>query len=292
MKPFVFYLHNIKSPEQFLKIINEFTPKFKFISYKDVEHIIYLKKEFRNCCHLTFDDGWFSVYNIVFPIIKEYQIPITIFVSPKICVEGGNFWYEEIKNCNPELIRDSLVSEGLYKPGISSLPVDLLLKELPIDILNQFIFELKKKNNIEFRDNQFINIDQLIEMQESGLVEVGAHTMSHPVLKYETSERSELEIKQSVENLSILLNTTIRTFAYPNGLPEMDFTQREINILKSLGIKTAFTVDPGFLSPNVNPFCIPRIGNINRIKIPFGIYLPSRANQKSLRKKIQTLKNV
>ena len=50
----------------------------------------------------------------------------------------------------------------------------------------------------------------------------------------EENEKSELEIGNSIVNLSNFLNKQIISFAYPNGIKKLDYDNREKNILKNM----------------------------------------------------------
>ena len=59
--------------------------------------------------------------------------------------------------------------------------------------------------------------------------------------------------------MSELTNEKSTLFAYPNGIPGLDYTSREITYLKEIGIKTAFSMNPAHLSKNANLHELPRI---------------------------------
>lgn len=47
---------------------------------------------------VTADDGWQSVYTYMFPIIKKYNIPVTLFIYPQTISNGKNaMTWEELK---------------------------------------------------------------------------------------------------------------------------------------------------------------------------------------------------
>jgi hypothetical protein len=57
-----------------------------------------------------------------------------------------------------------------------------------------------------------------------------------------------------------MLNRDVLHFAYPNGLPRLDFGEREKGLLKSLGISLAFTGESGFFDRKTDPYEIPSLG--------------------------------
>lgn len=47
---------------------------------------------------VTADDGWKSVYTYMYPIVKKYQIPVTLFIYPQTISTGKNaMTWDELK---------------------------------------------------------------------------------------------------------------------------------------------------------------------------------------------------
>lgn len=105
-----------------------------------------------------------------------------------------------------------------------------------------------------------MTVEQLKEVDHSGLVAVGAHTINHPVLTNENDDSCAYEIGESVTALAKLLEHPVRYFAYPNGRPGIDFGEREMNYLRSNNISMAFSTELDTLSVNSNLLSIPRMG--------------------------------
>ena len=97
-------------------------------------------------------------------------------------------------------------------------------------------------------------------MEASGLVTIGAHTINHPVLANETDKYCQFEIKESIDKLESILGHPIKYFAYPNGRPGFDFTDREMSYLKENNIALAFSTEIDHVSANINPLSVPRMG--------------------------------
>jgi peptidoglycan/xylan/chitin deacetylase (PgdA/CDA1 family) len=107
--------------------------------------------------------------------------------------------------------------------------------------------------------SQNMNLAQLKEVEASGLVTIGAHTLNHPILKNEDNQTSYTEITDSINKLEQLLGHPVKYFAYPNGRPGLDFGEREINYLKNKNISLAFSTELAHLSVSENRFSIPRM---------------------------------
>jgi len=94
--------------------------------------------------------------------------------------------------------------------------------------------------------------DQILEMQASGLVEFGSHTLRHPDLARLSLEEARCEAAESRRRLEALLGRPVTAFAYPYGsgayLPEVRATVRQAGYLHDFSIRQGITPwpwDPG-----------------------------------------------
>ncbi|WP_172805280.1 polysaccharide deacetylase family protein [Aquiflexum balticum] len=242
-------------------IIKMLSKKFEMISIEQLEDYYYGKLEGKNYCHITIDDGDNSVYSHLFPLLKKYQVPVSIFVSPKAVITGKNFWFQEIKGYDPvKLLQYYNKYKGTNFQFVNGKQVNALIKSCPIDEIHEIIKNFKKIYQIPDKERRCLTIEQLKELQASDLVGIGAHTLHHPILKNEKEDVVRIEIIESINQLSAILGEEVKYFAYPNGMPEFDFGNREINILKEKKIKLAFSTEGKNFSKNDNPLSIPRRG--------------------------------
>jgi peptidoglycan/xylan/chitin deacetylase (PgdA/CDA1 family) len=91
--------------------------------------------------------------------------------------------------------------------------------------------------------------------QLSPIVDFQSHTVSHPVLPYCSSEKSEWEIVRSRQQLADDYGIDVFALAYPNG----DYSDREMLLARRAGYSCAFTAEPGFNSDRTDPFQLKRI---------------------------------
>jgi peptidoglycan/xylan/chitin deacetylase (PgdA/CDA1 family) len=64
--------------------------------------------------------------------------------------------------------------------------------------------------------------DEVLQLANGGLIEVGAHTRHHPVLPQLSFESQRDEIQSSKRDLEALLGKKIAGFSYPNGRASVD----------------------------------------------------------------------
>jgi len=257
----VINFHVIKDVVRMEGILMLLKRHYNFVSAKNLEDFYYGNLMLKNACHITVDDGDKSVYDNLFPLIKKHKIPISIYVSPLSMKTGKNFWFQEIKNYDYQLLINYF--NEIHHTNIEYInnkQVNAFLKSLQSNDIYSLIDYYRGKMNIPTKERFGMDVSQILELSKSSLVEIGAHTLTHPILKNETKDNAKLEIKNSIDELSDILGSKIKYFAYPNGIPNMDFTEREVKILEDCGIKLAFTVENKRFTKNDHPLRIPRNG--------------------------------
>ncbi len=253
--------HKIYDKEWMRNVLLFLSNIYNIVSIQYIESYYYNQKPLHNCCHITFDDGDRSFYTTVFPIIKEFQLPVSIYVSPKIVKTGENFWFQEIRNYNKEVLRNIINNKYPYLKNINpKIPISAIFKSLQLTQIWEVISEYRSIMKIDAEKRMNMSESELKEVYNSGLVAIGAHTLNHPILANETETAAHNEIQSSIIELSEILGIPVRYFAYPNGIPQLDFGEREMNILKSMNIKLAFSTENKSFSIKDNPLSIPRNG--------------------------------
>jgi peptidoglycan/xylan/chitin deacetylase (PgdA/CDA1 family) len=241
------------------KVIILLNKMYHIVPLSSIEDFYYNGKELKNVCHITFDDGDDTFFDTVFPIIKKHNTPVSIFVSPLAINERRNFWFQEIRGYDRNFIR-KLIHDKVTVSSASSLSNSSIFKSMKLSEIWDIIKLYQKETKTNPKPCMNMNLQKILELQHSGLVHIGAHTLNHPILGNEDDETVEHEITSSVEKLRVLLNNRVSSFAYPNGKPDSDFGIREMNILKNIGIKIAFSTFNSTFSSSDNPFSIPRNG--------------------------------
>jgi peptidoglycan/xylan/chitin deacetylase (PgdA/CDA1 family) len=100
---------------------------------------------------------------------------------------------------------------------------------------------------------RYVTWEQLREMESTGLVFVGSHTLSHPDLT--VSRRVEREIFDSKTILEEKLGHSVTFFAYPSGR----FNARTEDLVKAAGYQAAFTTLFGGAAKPEQFFHLPRV---------------------------------
>lgn len=107
-------------------------------------------------------------------------------------------------------------------------------------------------------NNGFVTKDHLLELSRDRLCTIGAHTMTHPLLR--RVENSSWEISQSKKELEMIIDKTINCFAYPFGRYSA-ISKKVKKETENSGFKCAFcTVSAPLTESSSNDFMfLPRI---------------------------------
>lgn len=261
----VLHFHVVSSMEWFSNTIKTISKIYNFVSIEDVKSYFYNQKNYNNCCLITFDDGDKTFYENAFPVLRKLNIPATLFVSPKIIDEGFNYWFQEldylIKNLDVVNIKETICE--IINCDIEKIKYTMLysiFKCIKIADIYKVIDATKCKYKININRRYNLTNEQLMEINDSELVAIGAHTVNHPILSNETDENAEREITESIEELAKILDKDVKYFAYPNGISGLDYGSREQLILQKNKIELTFTTNKGFFNRNARPLEIPRTG--------------------------------
>lgn len=260
-KGLVLAFHKEDDEGLFEQILLALKAGYGLVSAAELEQLLLQKKNTSGICHVTFDDGHRSFYETVFPLLKKHQVPVSLFVSPEIISSETNFWFQEMEGYDESVLKNILADElNIALRSLDPYAAMDIFKCLPIGHITRIIERYQRQTGCGKKQPQNMNRVQLKELDASGLVNIGAHSMQHPVLQNERDESSFTEINRSVTELGKLLGRPVRYFAYPNGRPGIDFAGREMNYLAQSGISMAFSTELDTISAIKNLLAVPRMG--------------------------------
>jgi peptidoglycan/xylan/chitin deacetylase (PgdA/CDA1 family) len=103
--------------------------------------------------------------------------------------------------------------------------------------------------------DQYLTWDQVRELDRSGVVEIGAHTMDHADLPILPAELRRWEVGESKAGLERELGHEVRQFAYPYGA----YDAATIEAVREAGFETAVTTVAGTLQAPGHEFELTRV---------------------------------
>ncbi|MBT7051841.1 MAG: polysaccharide deacetylase family protein [Desulfobacula sp.] len=241
-------------------------------------------------CILTFDDGWCDFYQYVFPLLKKYSIPATVFLPTSFIGTGKVFWTDRIMNIfdtvqgqysgvkERNIPFSSLITQKVFDFSCTDLkdcyPAIDYLKSYKNNVIEGVLDELETFLDIDSTEDQervFLTWEEVMEMKESGLVEFGSHTHTHAILT--TLNRSEIryELEKSKEVLCSrgVVDPKFVPFCYPNG----NYNDEIAKMVQDAGYSLAVTTRRGWNERKANIFTLNRVGLHNDISSTPSLFL-------------------
>jgi peptidoglycan/xylan/chitin deacetylase (PgdA/CDA1 family) len=103
--------------------------------------------------------------------------------------------------------------------------------------------------------NRILSPEELISVEDGGLLDIGAHSVTHPVLSALPIAAQRDEITQCKFQLEEILGHTVSDFCYPHGA----YTAETIALVRSAAFTSACSVASRPVRPDADPFQLPRI---------------------------------
>lgn len=174
-----------KQFELHLRILKFF--KYETITFEELNRIGLQNRFYKKYIILTVDDGYKDNYEILYPLLKKYNMKAVIFLVSGL---KYNKWTVESSN-----------------------------------------------------EKQFylMSDEEVLEMQNSGLVEFGGHTLTHLSFLSSTEEEAKYEIFEDKKITERRLNKNLKVFAYPYGHRKEETKK----IVKNSGYLFAVSTDTG-----------------------------------------------
>jgi peptidoglycan/xylan/chitin deacetylase (PgdA/CDA1 family) len=209
----------------------------------------------KNAICVTFDDGYADNEEYALPILKKWKIPATVFVSTGF-MNGGCMWndtvIESLRHIDGRVNLDS-IGLGTYKTETetqkreSAFDIISRIKHMEsserLDVTN-FI---KSICPISLPADLMLDNNSLMNLVKSG-VEIGGHTVNHPILAKLSNEEALKEIEEGKDVIERITNQRVRYFAYPNGKLNNDYLIEQSVMVKNMGFEAAVTTEWGVSS--------------------------------------------
>ena len=231
------------------------------------------KKDQRTPLVLTFDDGYHDNYTHAFTLACELQIPITIFLVPGYIEGGSRFWWRESEYLVHHAQVDVATVEGqtyhlhrLEERKAFAQIVDTRVRNsISVIEREEFLNSIREilvvsaAGIAEEQDTLPLTWTEVQDMEASGWISFGAHTMHHPILAYMANPTEvQYETHECRKVLEQHLGHTVRSFAYPVGMTE-HIGEIGLHAVREAKYQWAVTAIHGFNVPQTDPYLLRRV---------------------------------
>jgi len=238
---------------------------------------------------LTFDDAALDTWTTAFPILRRHGLPATLFVPTGLVGRAGPFWWDRLARLSRtaaakgRCLGTFLVGAGVFENGQPWSDntlwrrVRLLEPSQRQEALDRAEAWLANDNEASpfvgraFQPDRATEVgrerpacetgamdwNHLAELDASGLITLGAHTVSHPVLAALDEEQLAAEVTGSRDRLAGWPSFR-KVFAYPYGdAPAIG--ARVEQAVRQAGFEAAFTTDETALSGREDRLSLGRV---------------------------------
>lgn len=252
--------------ESFDEQISQLSACFRFIPLS--EAVDGLRKGSlppRAAC-ITFDDGYADNAEIALPILQKHGVCATFFVAAGF-LDGGRMWNDTVIELVRHAPGDMLDLDGI---GLGRLVIDSVahrrevihsllgkLKYLAPESRQSTVDAMSALIPVELSDNLMMTSDQVRLLYNAGM-EIGGHTVSHPILARMDNDVARAEIASGREMLEGMIGGRVRLFAYPNGKPGQDYRADHVRMVRDLGFDAAVSTAYGAATARSDLYQLPR----------------------------------
>jgi peptidoglycan/xylan/chitin deacetylase (PgdA/CDA1 family) len=243
---------------------------------------------------ITFDDGYADNLHHAKPLLEHYEIPATVFVTGGHVGSQREFWWDELDRLllqpgslprklrlgsneywrewdlgesaiysNSDYLRDKYwhVEREEIPTARQRLFQDLhtWIQPATEEDRQSILRELAIQAGVEptgRASHRALTAEELNLLEAQGLIEVGAHTMTHPLLAGLPVDEQKHQILASKEILEKISNRPVTSFAFPHG----SYTKETITILREAGFLCASNTNANAVWQNTSQFELPRLG--------------------------------
>jgi len=222
---------------------------------------------------ITFDDGYANNAEVALPILRRHGLAATFFITSGV-LDGGLMWNDTVI----EALRATTSPRADFSEfGLGQLPlasvgerraaIDALLPAIRYmglaereDALRRLAVMLRCP---ELPRHLMMRRDQVRELHRSGM-EIGAHTVRHPVLSALPEDEARDEIARGRDELASIIQASVDVMAYPNGRPLRDYGPEHVEMARQLGFRGAVTTAPGAARAGDDLMQLPRFSPWDR----------------------------
>jgi peptidoglycan/xylan/chitin deacetylase (PgdA/CDA1 family) len=228
---------------------------------------------------LTFDDGYKSYFDHVYPVLEKLEMPSLVFLSTAFVDDPARRFAWDTLHLATQRTTRKEVRLPWGDEAVVSIPQESgkarqrlyticrsHLKHLKEPLQSELTQRLLERLGVTPADlevpRQVLNWDEVRATMP--LTRYGGHTHTHPIMSQLDSSALELEICLCRDRIAQETGAAPRFFAYPNG-GALDFTEMAKSLLRRHGFDVAFSAIEGLARPNPDWMMVERLPKANDV---------------------------
>jgi peptidoglycan/xylan/chitin deacetylase (PgdA/CDA1 family) len=227
---------------------------------------------------ITFDDGYADNREVALPLLQHHGVTATFFIATGF-LDGGRMWndsiIEAIRRCQHTTL--DLTALGLGRHPLAGsqdrrAAIDACIAQLkyrPTGPRNAVALQIAEIANVDLPSTLMMSSDEVRNLHRAGM-QIGAHTVTHPILTKLTPDEARREIQDSRTYLESLLGERVSLFAYPNGKLDDDYAECHADLVREMGFDAAVSTDRGVADASSDIMRLPRFTPWDRSHLRFG----------------------
>lgn len=227
---------------------------------------------------ITFDDGYADNFHVALPILQRCELSATFFIATGF-LDGGCMWndtlVETLRTFSGSVLDLSSLALGRYATGSVAekrRAISALIPQIKYRSVDQRIAiteKMARLARVQLSHDLMMTSHEVKAMRHAGM-QIGAHTVSHPILAGLAVEQAQQEIQGSKRYLEQLLGERVGLFAYPNGKPGEDYIAQSVDVVRSAGFDAAVNTQWGTSGSGDDMFQIRRFTPWDKTRLRFG----------------------
>lgn len=231
------------------------------------------KSNVKNMVALTFDDGYRDFFENARPELDRLGVPATVFITTGFI--GRTYWWDEVagflrpdNRTSSELTlrwddRGTVrVYSGLTSERGAARVTRNICRELSICNEAERAFILEQVRQLEkIRSDpealpSTMSVNELRQLANSPNIEIGSHTVTHPVLANLTVAQQHQEIQTSKRHIQAIVGPqNALGLSYPNG----SYSEQTCQQVAEAGLEYACTSRQDVVRRGMDLYRLPRI---------------------------------
>jgi peptidoglycan/xylan/chitin deacetylase (PgdA/CDA1 family) len=248
----------------------------------------------RRAYAVTFDDGYIDNLLTAKPLLERYEVPATVFLCAGLLEGRGWFWWDALlyllmepaalperleialgketyrftlSHAATQLSRQGYRDWRYWQPPPSQrhaiyLELSRHMSALSVAARHEALSQLSAWANVglpALPDSRPMTWEDAAKLADGGLIEIGAHTLTHPSLPDLDTNLQRQEILGSKAACEEIAGRRLFSFAYPHGRHAPD----TVKLVRDAGFSAACTTAAGAIQRSSDPLRLPRIQMFN-----------------------------